>query len=279
MPNICKCGKIDERTLKQLKTAVDKDMCVECRELARSRRRHKKSSEEFITKALQIHGNTYNYAQVEYKGSTTAVEILCNTHGVFRQAPMNHLRGKGCKKCATAKLRKTPEEFAEEFNRLHPTITLLESYTGALDRIAVSCICGHLWKPVASELLRGSSCPVCSIAGYKTNKPGKLYYLKIRNEDTFVYKIGITNLSVHKRLNVHDREKVVAKVVWEFIDGQEAYDREQCILQIYKEFKYSGPPILKSGNTELFTKDVGNYFTKDNHNDTTNNNSDNSSAP
>ncbi len=45
------------------------------------------------------------------------------------------------------------------------------------------------------------------------------------------------------------------------MSGEEAYATEQSILKIYKEFKYYGDFILKSGgNTELFTCDILNCF-------------------
>ena len=30
----------------------------------------------------------------------TEIEIICNTHGVFKQIPRNHLSGYGCQNCA-----------------------------------------------------------------------------------------------------------------------------------------------------------------------------------
>lgn len=65
----------------------------------------KKDITTFISEATQIHGNKYNYSKVDYKSNRTYVNIICPTHGVFKQTPSNHLRGKGCKYCGgTAKL-------------------------------------------------------------------------------------------------------------------------------------------------------------------------------
>lgn len=55
---------------------------------------------DFIGRAVEKHGNTYDYSFVEYKNSTTRVRIICKHHGEFWQFPSNHLRGSGCLKCS-----------------------------------------------------------------------------------------------------------------------------------------------------------------------------------
>lgn len=58
-----------------------------------------KSVEECIQDFKKIHGETYNYSQVQYNNCRTKVEIICKEHGSFFQTPNNHLRGHGCPKC------------------------------------------------------------------------------------------------------------------------------------------------------------------------------------
>jgi len=57
------------------------------------------STEEFVEKAIAIHGDRYDYSQVVYKGSTLPITIICPVHGPFQQTPNSHLVGKGCAKC------------------------------------------------------------------------------------------------------------------------------------------------------------------------------------
>ncbi len=87
-------------------------------------------------------------------------------------------------------------------------------------------------------------------------KPAILYYLRITVGDVKFYKIGITNLSVEKRFGT-DMQKISVIKEWPYLLGADAYQAEQTILSLNKEFKYFGPSLLKSGNTEIFTKDVG----------------------
>ena len=57
------------------------------------------STEDFIEKAKEIHGNKYDYSKVDYVNSQTKVCIICPKHGEFWQTPLNHLKGKGCPDC------------------------------------------------------------------------------------------------------------------------------------------------------------------------------------
>jgi hypothetical protein len=60
----------------------------------------KLTTKEFIEKAINMHGNKYNYSKVEYINTNTKVIIICNIHMEFEQTPVGHLQGKGCRKCS-----------------------------------------------------------------------------------------------------------------------------------------------------------------------------------
>lgn len=57
------------------------------------------TTEEFIKKAKEKHGDKYDYSKVDYKNSQTKVCIICPKHGEFWQRPSEHLRGYSCLKC------------------------------------------------------------------------------------------------------------------------------------------------------------------------------------
>jgi hypothetical protein len=56
---------------------------------------------EFIARAKVVHGDRYDYSLVCCQHNRQAVQIICREHGVFEQAPRNHLLGRGCEKCAS----------------------------------------------------------------------------------------------------------------------------------------------------------------------------------
>ena len=60
----------------------------------------KLTTEEFVKRAKDIHGDKYDYSKVEYTGIYNEVCIICPKHGEFWQSPNAHLRGKGCKRCS-----------------------------------------------------------------------------------------------------------------------------------------------------------------------------------
>lgn len=58
------------------------------------------TTEEFIRRAILLHGSTYDYSLVDYQGANTYVDIICKKHGIFKQKPINHLHPSGCQRCA-----------------------------------------------------------------------------------------------------------------------------------------------------------------------------------
>ena len=63
----------------------------------------KMTTEDFIVKSKEIHGNKYDYSKAYYKTCDTKVCIICPEHGEFWQTPSNHINGSGCPKCANEK--------------------------------------------------------------------------------------------------------------------------------------------------------------------------------
>lgn len=60
----------------------------------------KLTTEAFIIKAREVHGERYDYSLVEYIKSYTEVKILCKIHKEFQQIPYSHTQGHGCPDCA-----------------------------------------------------------------------------------------------------------------------------------------------------------------------------------
>ena len=58
----------------------------------------KLTTEEFIRKAREVHGDKYDYSKVDYKNANTNITIVCPEHGEFEQRPADHLRGAGYSK-------------------------------------------------------------------------------------------------------------------------------------------------------------------------------------
>ena len=75
-----------------------------------------KTTEDFIKKAVEVHGDKYDYSQTEFKNNETKVTIICKKHGPFTQYPYHHLSGCGCNICKESRLEKYVSSWLSERN-------------------------------------------------------------------------------------------------------------------------------------------------------------------
>ncbi|MBI9067749.1 MAG: hypothetical protein JEZ09_10690 [Salinivirgaceae bacterium] len=123
-------------------------------------KRHQYTSEEWVNKAISIHGDKYDYSKVDYINSKTEVTIICSKHGEFTQNPSEHLGGKGCEKCSGNYKDHSMhiKEVAEKF----PTIEVLGSYVNYNTKITYKCTaCGYEFEKSPSILMRSRGCVKC----------------------------------------------------------------------------------------------------------------------
>ena len=77
------------------------------------------TTEEFIEKAKQIHGDIYDYSHVQYCNANTDVTILCKKHGAFQQKPHGHInKSAGCPAC----VYKTETKLYETLKPIFPSL-------------------------------------------------------------------------------------------------------------------------------------------------------------
>lgn len=193
-----------------------------------------------------------------YKNKNTKLDLICEVcEYKWACTPSSFLKN-GCPKCANT----LPLNLEIIQNRLDSTnrdITVSGEYRNNLLNIDCRCnICGGCWKCTTGNLLAGRSCMDCHPAiggGFDYSKPGSLYYLRICDKDQIYWKIGITNRSVKERFK-GDLNKITILYFHTFDLGSQAALCEKNILNMFKAYKAENVSILKSGNTELFTKDV-----------------------
>lgn len=65
------------------------------------------TTEKFIERAKNVHGNKYDYSKVVYVNNKTKVSIICPEHGEFLQSPDKHLQGRGCPGCVRNRVEQT----------------------------------------------------------------------------------------------------------------------------------------------------------------------------
>lgn len=73
----------------------------------------KLTTEDFIKRANEIHGNKYDYSKIDYSGANKKVCIICPKHGEFFQTASQHLLGRGCPHCKSSSLEQEIRLFLE----------------------------------------------------------------------------------------------------------------------------------------------------------------------
>jgi len=173
---------------------------------------YKLTTEDFIKKAKEVHGDKYDYSFVEYVDNTTKVKIICPIHGEFEQTPHHHKRGGECKKCGNIKTGKAAIENSRGWS--------LTDWQNKLNKTPNA-------KPI-------------------------LYFIKCFNGDETFYKIGITMRSIKKRFSNKILMPYQYEVLVEITNTPEIiFNGEIIIKQELKQYKFL-PKIKFSGWYECF---------------------------
>lgn len=125
----------------------------------------------FEKKAKAIHGDKYDYSEVEYIKSSIKVKIKCKKcQTEFWQTPNNHLNGQGCPKCKLYKLKynqqKTFDDFVADAIKIHGDIYkyIKNTYDGAKHKMKILCKkCNKYFYQTPDKHLIGHGCPKCSV--------------------------------------------------------------------------------------------------------------------
>jgi hypothetical protein len=127
------------------------------------------SREQFIERAIVVHGNRYDYSLSKYVKTGVKISITCSVHGAFEQDPSIHLQGSGCPECANSlrakNMTKSLELFIDEAALVHndkfdySKVVYVESHT----KIEIICpLHGSFFQQPCLHL-RGTGCLLCHI--------------------------------------------------------------------------------------------------------------------
>lgn len=124
----------------------------------------------FCEKSRKIHGNKYDYSQIQYKTSWEKVKIICPKHGEFMQLPRDHLVGHGCFRCASQckadKTRLSTKKFIEKAQKIHGNVYDYSKvdYTDSRRKVEISCPQHGPFYQVPTDHLGGHGCNACARA-------------------------------------------------------------------------------------------------------------------
>lgn len=187
--------------------------CPKCaNEEIHNKQRHKK--DEFIEKAKQVHGDKYDYSNVEYVNSKIPVKIFCKKHEkYFFQAPYNHVSGQGCPQCAieknVSKSKIGTDNFIKRAQNIHGDKYDYSkvNYINRNTKVNIHCnICGKDFEQTPAIHLSGHGCPYC--ANEKTRqrllltKEEFIKKAKKIHGDRYDYS-NVEYNGVHKQIFIH----------------------------------------------------------------------------
>jgi hypothetical protein len=145
--------------------------CSTCGNEASVRNR-KVSSEEFLKRAKEVHGDEFEYDLSGWVNTTTKIPIKCRDHGWFMQKPFAHVNQmNGCKACYLEIIAKAGEIPFSEFERRARKIHYwkyhywTDNYRGMSEKVRITCPDhGDFWQR-GSDHIEGHGCPSCGGRG------------------------------------------------------------------------------------------------------------------
>ena len=158
---------------------------------------YKHTTESFIEKAKQVHGDKYDYSKVQYIDSSHKICIICSEHGEFWQLPHNHLKGCGCPKCSN-NYNFTNDEYIEmlKHKEYDETIGFEKiNYKNNLTPVIFTCSKHGDFSYLPSSIKDRIECPEC--------QKERLHHLFINDSNDMINKFK----KVHN--NFYSYEKTI----------------------------------------------------------------------
>lgn len=233
----------------------------------RTRKSHQHSIEDFMKRAKEVHGDTYDYSKVRYEGSKEKVCITCKTHGDFWQIPNSHFNKRGCPDCKSEKQSKrnllSDATFLERAAEVHgDRYTYNRSvYKGVDHKLVITCKQhGDFEQSPSSHIRVGSGCPLCARTRsgwghkgfYNTAQKSHIYLIRLTSDSESFVKVGLAKQPKHR----HNRIKKLSGYNYELLcfkegTADELYKLEQRVLYDCNLKKYR-PNRQFHGSGECF---------------------------
>ena len=119
---------------------------------------------EFVEKAKKIHGDKYDYTNVNYFNNRIKVSIVCPQHGEFFQSPEKHLVGRGCSICGGSYKKWGENQFVEKSIEVHGNKYCYDevNYINGVTPVKIKCKIHGLFFATPGNHLSGKECGKCA---------------------------------------------------------------------------------------------------------------------
>lgn len=135
--------------------------CLECAGVK------KLTTKEFIEKSQKVHGNKFDYSEVDYQGNKLKVKIKCKKCGhIFEQQAQSHMKGFGCPFCSNNN-KSTTKEFIEKASKVHGEKYdySLVNYVNAHTKVNIICPVHGVFQQIpSSHWYLQQGCPICALS-------------------------------------------------------------------------------------------------------------------
>lgn len=260
----CKyCGKTN--TVKT-NEHIKKPICTSCG-LSRKNIVENIKHKEYLSRALDRHGDKYDFSKAFMKSSSAKVDIVCNICGTQTKQTVSNIihNSEGCRRCYYNSRKMDLNDFLNRVNEVHNNkYNYKQDDFDSLDSvIGIYCPTHGLFKQTARDHLKGG-CRECgkSLGGWSRTRfvklckrTGKaiLYAIKCYDNNESFYKIGITSNDLKTRFKRKGYLPYDYTPLFE-IEGSPSYifDLEVRLHSLLKDDRYE-PKIEFGGYTECFT--------------------------
>jgi hypothetical protein len=204
------------------------------------------TTEKFIERAKNIHGDRYNYSKSEYVSAKDKLIIICSIHGEFEQTPNDHIYQKsGCRECAKLickdSKRKTKDQFVIEANQVHNNKYDYSKtkYVNAHTKVVIICPeHGEFEKRPLDHIKGKQGCVKCNIdkGNYNPKKDTEKFI-----DDAVKIHGNKYDYSKTEYINSMSDVKIICKIHGEFKlkAHDHLYKQQGCQLCSFDSGKYN----------------------------------------
>jgi hypothetical protein len=168
---------------------------------------HRLTTSTAIERFCAVHGDRYDYSQVEYVSTSALVRIGCRAHGWFYQSPNSHISQRaGCPKCA-AKTRAGKHQwdtgdFIEKARAVHGErydYSAVE-YRNSQEKVSILCSVHGAFLQRPAEHARGKGCSKCQNDASRMQTIDFVERATALNGERYDYSGVVLSLSVDRVL-------------------------------------------------------------------------------
>ncbi len=180
---------------------------------------NKLPTDEFTNKAKLVHGDKYDYSNVEYVNSKTKVKIICPEHGEFEQIPNNHLNGANCYLCGRKAINNHNTGNVNIF--IHEALKLygdkynysLVKYVNSKTKVKIICPIHGEFEQTPDNHIRSGGCNYCGQNTTTTKNSNNInIFIDMSNKKhNFIYDYSNVNYK-----NNHTKVNIICKTHGEF---------------------------------------------------------------